>query len=257
VITSLVRGEKPFGFSGFIELLIDAGKTIVNIVGILVGIGMIIGALSITGVGPAFSSELLRFAEGSVFLLLGLGAITSFVLGMGMTVSACYIFLAVVMGGAMVDSGLHPVAGHLFILYWGMMSYITPPVAVAAVAASTIAQSPAMETGFRAMRLGGILFVLPFLFAINPTLILEGELIDIVHDVFTAIVAVWMLASAFEGWLYGAGRLILPLRVVLGLAALGTLAPGTLTDLIGLGVLIGVYAVTKFTKASSPTPTPS
>jgi TRAP-type uncharacterized transport system fused permease subunit len=137
-----------------------------------------------------------------------------------------------------------------------MMSYITPPVAVAAVAASTIAQSPAMETGFRAMRLGGILFVLPFLFAINPTLILEGELIDIVHDVFTAIVAVWMLASAFEGWLYGAGRLILPLRVVLGLAALGTLAPGTLTDLIGLGVLIGVYAFTKFTKASSPTPTP-
>ncbi len=257
VITSLLRGEKPFGFSGFIELLIDAGKTIVNIVGILVGIGMIIGALSITGVGPAFSSELLRFAEGSVFLLLGLGAITSFVLGMGMTVSACYIFLAVVMGGAMVDSGLHPVAGHLFILYWGMMSYITPPVAVAAVAASTIAQSPAMETGFRAMRLGGILFVLPFLFAINPTLILEGELIDIVHDVFTAIVAVWMLASAFEGWLYGAGRLILPLRVVLGLAALGTLAPGTLTDLIGLGVLIGVYAFTKFTKASSPTPTPS
>jgi hypothetical protein len=66
-----------------------------------------------------------------------------------------------------------------------------------------------------------------------------------------------MLASAFEGWLYGAGRLILPLRVVLGLAALGTLAPGTLTDLIGLGVLIGVYAFTKFTKASSPTPTPS
>ena len=109
-----------------------------------------------------------------------------------------------------------------------------------------------METGFRAMRLGGILFVLPFLFAINPTLILEGDFIDIVHDVFTAVVAVWMLASAFEGWLYGAGRLILPLRVVLGLAALGTLAPGMLTDLIGLGALIGVYAVSKFMRSSTP-----
>ena len=206
---------------------------------------MIIGALSLTGVGPAFSSELLRFADGDVYLLLILGAVTSFVLGMGMTVSACYIFLAVVMGGAMVDGGLNPVAGHLFILYWGMMSYITPPVAVAAVAASTIAVAPAMETGFRAMRLGGILFILPFLFALNPTLILVGDTWDIVHDVTTAVVAVWMLASAFEGWLYGVGRIVLPLRVVLGVAALGALHPHPITDFVGLGALAAVFVIGK------------
>jgi len=245
ILTSLVRKERVFNFRDFIDLLIDAGKTIVNIVGVLVGIGMIIGALSLTGVGPAFSSELLRFAGDDVYLLLILGAVTSFVLGMGMTVSACYIFLAVVMGGAMVDGGLNPIAGHLFILYWGMMSYITPPVAVAAVAASTIAGSPAMETGFRAMRLGGILFILPFLFALNPTLILVGDTFDIIHDVFTAVVAVWMLASALEGWLYGAGRIALPLRVILGVAALGALHPDPITDLIGLGALIVVYVANK------------
>ena len=245
IVTSKLRGERVFNFGDFIELLIDAGKTIVNIVGILVGIGMIIGALSLTGVGPAFSSELLRFADGDVYLLLILGAVTSFVLGMGMTVSACYIFLAVVMGGAMVDGGLNPVAGHLFILYWGMMSYITPPVAVAAVAASTIAVAPAMETGFRAMRLGGILFILPFLFALNPTLILVGDTWDIVHDVTTAVVAVWMLASAFEGWLYGVGRIVLPLRVVLGVAALGALHPHPITDFVGLGALAAVFVIGK------------
>ena len=248
IATNMIRKERSFGWSEFIELLVDAGKTIVNIIGILVGIGMIIGALSLTGVGPAFSSELLRFAEGSVWLLLVLGAVTSFVLGMGMTVSACYIFLAVVMGGAMVEGGLNPVAGHLFILYWGMMSYITPPVAVAAVAASTIAGSPAMETGFRAMRLGGILFILPFLFALNPTLILVGEPMDILHDVITAVIAVWMLASALEGWLYGAGRLALPLRVIVGAAALGALYPGTFTDVIGLGALAVVYIASRFMK---------
>ncbi len=246
ILTNMIRRERSFGWREMIELIVDAGKTIVNIVGILVGIGMIIGALSLTGVGPAFSSELLRFAEGSVWLLLILGAVTSFVLGMGMTVSACYIFLAVVMGGAMVDGGLNPVAGHLFILYWGMMSYITPPVAVAAVAAATIAGSPAMETGIRAMRLGGILFILPFLFALNPTLILVGETWSIIHDVTTALIAVWMLASAFEGWLYGIGRIVLPLRVVLGVAALGTLHPNEYTDLIGLGALAFVYVVGRF-----------
>lgn len=248
ILTSFLRKEKVFGFGDFIELLVDAGKTIVNIVGILVGIGMIIGALSLTGVGPAFSSELLRFAEGSVWLLLILGAVTSFVLGMGMTVSACYIFLAVVMGGAMADGGLNPVAGHLFILYWGMMSYITPPVAVAAVAASTIAGSPPMETGFRAMRLGGILFILPFMFALNPTLILVGETWAIVHDVTTAVIAVWMLASALEGWLYGSGRIAGPLRVILGVAALGALHPDPLTDFIALAGLGAVYVLNRFMK---------
>ena len=248
-ITNKFRGEATFGWSHFVELILDAGKTIVNIVGILVGIGMIIGALSLTGVGPAFSSELLLFADGDTYKLLILGAITSFVLGMGMTVTACYIFLAVVMGSAMIESGLNPVAGHLFILYWGMMSYITPPVAVAAVAASTIAGAPAMETGFRAMRLGAILFVLPFMFAINPTLILVGEPMAILHDVVTAIIAVWMLASALEGWLYFSGRLIGPLRVVLAMAAFGTLYPGTMTDLIGLGTLAFVYIANKFTGA--------
>lgn len=252
-VTNKLRGDRAFGFQDFIELLVDAGKTIVNIVGILVGIGMIIGALSLTGVGPAFSSELLRFADGSVWLLLILGAVTSFVLGMGMTVSACYIFLAVVMGGAMVDGGLNPVAGHLFILYWGMMSYITPPVAVAAVAASTIAGAPPMETGFRAMRLGGILFILPFIFALNPTLILVGEPLDIIHDVTTAVVAVWMLASALEGWLYGSGKLATPLRVILGVAALGALHPNPMTDFIGLSALALVYVANRFMKPSTAT----
>ncbi len=251
IITSRLRGERGFGLAEGVELLLDAGKTIVNIVGILVGIGMIIGALSLTGVGPAFSSELLLFADGSVWLLLILGAVTSFVLGMGMTVSACYIFLAVVMGGAMVEGGLNPVAGHLFILYWGMMSYITPPVAVAAVAAATIAGAPAMETGFRAMRLGGILFVLPFMFAINPTLILEGEPMAILHDVTTAVVAVWMLASAFEGWLYGSGRLSMVLRVPLGLAAMGALHPDPMTDFIGLAVLAAVYIANRLMRPAA------
>ena len=177
-----------------------------------------------------------------------LGAITSFILGMGMTVSACYIFLALVMGQAMAKSGLDPVAGHLFILYWGMMSYITPPVAVAAVAASTIAGSHPMKTGVMAMRLGAILFLLPFLFVLNPTLILHGEPFDIAHDVTTAIIAVWLMASAFEGWLYWVGRIDWEVRAPLIVAAVVLLYPGTYSDLFGAIIVALIYGYCRFVR---------
>ncbi|MCB1741375.1 MAG: TRAP transporter fused permease subunit [Gammaproteobacteria bacterium] len=239
-----------FRFKGLLALIVDATQNIANIVGILVGIGMIVGSLSYTGVGGAFSRELLQYAGDNMVLLLFFGAITSFVLGMGMTVSACYIFLAIVMGPAMIDGGLDPVASHLFILYWGMLSYITPPVALAAVAASSIAGSSALYTGFMAMRMGIINFILPFLFVLTPTLILHGPVLDVVHDVFTACIAVWLMASAFEGWLYYAGRINWFARAPLLIGAVSFLYPGLASDLVGLALLVGVYVGCKLSRGS-------
>ncbi len=237
------RGRLPLRM--LVELVVDAARSIANIVGILVGIGMIVGALSYTGVGGAFSRELLQFAGDDILLLLFFGAVTSFVLGMGMTVSACYIFLAIVMGPAMIEGGLDPVASHLFILYWGMLSYITPPVALAAVAAAAIAGSNPLRTGFQAMRMGIINFILPFLFVLTPTLILRGETGAILHDVTTALIAVWLMASGFEGWLYGAGRLGWPPRIALMVAAGAFLLPGLPTDAVGAAGLAAIYAFLK------------
>ncbi len=247
LISSVVfGGRNRITVHGFVEMLLDAVKNIVSIIGILVGIGMIVGSLAYTGVGPAFSGELLQFAGENTFLLLLLGAATSFILGMGMTVSACYIFLAIVMGQAVADAGINLIAGHLFILYWGMMSYITPPVAVAAVAAATVAGSHPMRTGVMSMRLGGILFILPFLFVFNPTLILHGDTIDILHDVLTACLAVWLLASALEGWLYWVGRIEWTnFRIPALLAAAALLYPGYLSDLVGLGIVAAMLLLGK------------
>jgi TRAP transporter 4TM/12TM fusion protein len=241
------KGDDRFGLSKFIELIMDSTKNIVNIVGILVGIGMIVGSLSYTGVGPAFSGELIQFAGDNVYLLLVLGAVTSFILGMGMTSSACYIFLALVMGQAMVDAGLDKVAGHLFILYWGMMSFITPPVAVAAVAASTIAGSHPMKTGVMAMRLGIILFILPFLFVLNPTLILHGSTFDVIHDVTTAVIAIWLIASGLEGWLYWVGRIGWGLRIAVLIAGAVLLYPEGYSDIAGLVIIGGIYGFARLT----------
>jgi TRAP transporter 4TM/12TM fusion protein len=224
IITSALRRHNRFGLRMARDLIAESTKTIVNIVAIIVGIGMVLGSLSLTGVGGAFSRELLQYAGDNVYLLLGFGALTSFFLGMGMTVTACYIFLAIVLAPALVKGGLDPTASHLFILYWGMLSYITPPVALAAVAASTIAGANALATGIMAMRLGAIL-----------------------HDVTTALIAVWLLASAFEGWLYGFGR-IGWLRAPLLIAAGLFVYPGWVTDLTGVVVVVTIYVVSALTR---------
>ncbi len=244
-INGWITGVNPFHPRQLLVMLDDGVKNVTNIVGILAGIGLIVGALSYTGVGGAFSRELVQFAGNNVYLLLLFGAITSFILGMGMTVSACYIFLAVVMGPAMIDSGLDPIASHLFILYWGVLSFITPPVALGAIAASTIAGSNPMQTGFLSMRLGLINFILPFLFVLNPKLILRGDVLAIIHNVGTALIAVWLMACAFEAYLHGVGRINLLSRAALLGGAACLLVPGLYTDIAGASFVALAFVLGK------------
>lgn len=234
------------------RLITETGTTIALLVGILSGVGMIVGALALTGVGNAFSRELLQYAGGNSFLLLIFGALTSFILGMGMTVSACYIFLAVVLAPALVQSGFSEMSSHLFILYWAMLSYITPPVAMAAVAASSISQASAMKTGITAMRLGSILFVLPFFFVLNPSLILQGEADNIIISVSTAMLSIVMLSCASERYLYIVNR---PARngetFMLAVGGLCLLSPNIIADFAGFAILIGFVLLGVKSRTSS------
>lgn len=224
--TIIFRKNNRFSVRQFMELVVESTKTISNIIAILAGIGVIVGSLAFTGVGGAFSRELVGIAGDNLWLLLAMGAITSFLLGMGVTVSACYIFLAIVMGPALIEFGLDPIASHLFILYWGMLSYITPPVALAAVAASVIAGSKQMETAFTAMRLGSIKFVLPFILVLTPALILRGDSIPLMLLTISAVsVAVVLMAAGFEGYLYGVGLIGPAVRGLMFIGAAGFLYP--------------------------------
>lgn len=218
-------------------LLLDVTSNIAYLVATLCGIGLIVGSLAMTGVGSAFSRELILYGGNNVLLLLILGALTSFVLGMGMTVSACYIFLATVLAPALVGLGLNPLGAHLFVLYWGMLSYITPPVALAAIAAAQIAGGKGLETGFAAMRLGLVLFILPFMFVYNPGLLLQGDVVNIVVSVTTAIIATVLLACAVEGYLYRVGPIGRMERVALLAGALLVMVPNRDSELLGAGLL--------------------
>jgi TRAP transporter 4TM/12TM fusion protein len=174
---------------------------------LLAGVGLIIGALAVTGLAGTLANDLVYLAGNNVYVLLVMGAITSFVFGMGMTITACYIFLAIVLAPPLVAAGFDPVAVHLFMLYWGMVSFITPPVALAAFVAAGVARAAPMRVGMEAMRLGSTMYFVPFFFVLNPALILRGSGVEIAVVVVTAAVGILLIAAALEGYLAGLGSL--------------------------------------------------
>ena len=175
VLNQLFSKDKRWTFKTIVDFLEVNGRTFVELVGILAGCGLLIGAFSMTGVVSSLANDLLRIAGDNVFLLLVMCAITSLVLGLGLTTTACYIFLAILVAPALEKLGLNKMAVHMFIFYWGMLSAITPPVAIASFAAAGIAGAPPMRTGWESMWVGSIIYFLPFFFVLNPALVLQGE----------------------------------------------------------------------------------
>jgi TRAP-type uncharacterized transport system fused permease subunit len=174
---------------------------------IMAGVGLIVGALSITGLSGTLVNDLLYLAGDSTLLLLLMGAFCSFLLGIGMTVTAAYVFLAIVLAPALIQGGLDPMSVHLFILYWGMLSFITPPVALGAFAAASIAGSSALATGFKAMRLGSIIYFIPFFFVLEPALIMSGSWWETLLATAKVGIGIIFIAGALQRYLLGLGLL--------------------------------------------------
>ncbi|MDT8429343.1 MAG: TRAP transporter fused permease subunit [Pseudomonadales bacterium] len=191
----------------FMLLVAATGKLMAELAGILAAIGLIIGSLAVTGMAGTLANDLVYLAGDNVLILLIMGAATSFVLGIGMTVTAAYIFLAIVLAPALTNAGLDPLASHMFIMYWGMLSFITPPVALAAFAAASVAQVSAMRAGWEAMRLGAIIYFIPFFFVFNPALLLQGAWSEILVVFLTALLGVALVSAALQGYLLGFGRI--------------------------------------------------
>ncbi|MYZ50368.1 TRAP transporter permease [Propylenella binzhouense] len=188
-----------------VEFLLASGRAIAEILPLMIGVGFVIGALTVTGMLGTLVNDLIFLAGDAPLLLLLMGAVASFVLGMGMTATACYIFLAATLAPPLVRAGLDPLGIHLFIFYWGMVSFITPPVAIAAFAAASLARANPFYVGFQAVRLGSVIYVVPFLFVLNPALILHGGWAEIAVSVAAAAVAVWLIGSSLQGYAVGFG----------------------------------------------------
>ena len=194
-------------FDKVMQLIAQMGRLLAELAGILAAIGLIIGGLAVTGIAGTIANDLVYLAGENVVVLLIMGALTSFILGIGMTVTAAYIFLAIVLVPALTNSGINPLASHMFVMYWGMLSFITPPVALAAFAAASVANVAPMRAGFEAMRLGAIIYFVPFFFVFNPALLLQGSIIENLQAFTTAIFGVAIVSGALQGYMIGVGDL--------------------------------------------------
>jgi TRAP transporter 4TM/12TM fusion protein len=195
------------GWKQIAGLLEGVSKSLAELAALLAGVGLIIGSLSVTGLAGTLANDLVYLAGNNIHVLLVMGALTSFIFGMGMTITACYIFLAIVLAPPLVAAGFDPVAVHLFMMYWGMVSFITPPVSLASFVAAGVAGASPLKVGLQSMRLGSTMYFVPFFFVLNPALILRGEPADIAIVVATAVLGIWFIASALEGYMIGFGRL--------------------------------------------------
>ena len=224
--------REKWGWATVVRFLEVNGRTFVELVGILAGCGLLIGAFSVTGVISSLANDLLTIAGHNAFALLAMAALTSLVLGLGLTTTACYIFLAILVGPALEKAGLNKMAIHMFVFYWGMLSSITPPVAIASFAAAGIAGAPAMQTGWASMRVGSIIYFIPFFFVLNPAFVLQGPWYESLYLTLSAGVGSIFICGGLQGYqlfigdLRGSGRMEWPIRLLLILAGFLLAVPG-------------------------------
>ncbi len=190
---------KRLGIEGTWKALSQTGLNLLEIMMIGAAAGMIIGILNQSGLGFALTILLVQLGGENIFLLLGLAAIICIILGMGMPTVGVYILLATLVAPAMVKVGIEPIAAHLYVLYFGMMSMITPPIAIGAFAAATVAGTDPIRTAFSAVRFGWSAFIVPFLFIFSPSLLMKGDWVSIGLTFFSALIGVWLVTIAVIG----------------------------------------------------------
>jgi TRAP transporter 4TM/12TM fusion protein len=214
---------------------IDNGvRAMVVISGSLLACSVIVGSIQITGIGLNFTALITQFAGQSILLMLILAAFSSFILGMGMTSIPCYVICAMLVGPPLIKAGIPALAAHLFFFYWGILSFITPPVAIAALAAAGIAGADYWKTGWSATRLGAVSYIVPFFFVYQPALLLMGPANKIIIATVTSLVGCYLLSSGLMGYLLKG--LNWPQRIFMVAAGLLMILPGWKTDLLGIAI---------------------
>lgn len=234
------------------EAAVETGRSIVDIVLIAAAAGFIIGVLNVTGLGFGLTYSLVSLGSGSLVALLAISAVVCIVLGMGMPTVGVYLLLAVLVAPSLIESGVQPIAAHLFIFYLGMMSMVTPPVAIGAFFAAAIAGARPMQTAFAAMKLGWTAYIIPFLFVVSPAMLLDGPWWLVAWVVATACVGVYVVSGALVGYL--AGPLAPGLRVFTIFSGVLVLLPPASVNAVvsipawtvtvaGLAMLVALLAV--------------
>jgi len=230
------RGERP-GLAALVDTLRTTGLAALDIILITAAAGLVIGVLAISGLGFNLTLVLVQLGGGSLLVLLLLAALVCILLGMGLPTVGVYVLLAALVAPALVQVGVVPIAAHMYVMYFGMMSMITPPVALAAYAAAGLARADPMRTGIEAVRFGWSAFIVPFLFVLSPTLLLIGPPGAVALAVVTAVLGIWLVSIAVVGYFMrpidAAVRSLFALSGLLALIPAGAFPGAAITDIVG------------------------
>ena len=253
ILASILRKCTRMSFRDFIDALELAGRNILGVAAACATAGIIVGIVTLTGIGLKMASGLLALAGGNMLLTLVYTMVASLILGMGVPTTANYLITATIMAPAVVHLGIPVLAAHMFTFYFGIIADITPPVALAAYAGSAIAKSNPFKTGVTATKLAIAAFIIPYIFAFSPALLLiDTTPIQIVQIVVTSVIGMVCVGAAMEGFFFS--LISLPIRFVFMAAGLLLIDPGLTTDIIGL-VLFGIafaLQIVKYRKDKIP-----
>ena len=227
----------------FFEALESGTKSVTGIAISCAAAGIIVGILQLTGLATRMSVQLVNLANGNIYIAALLTAIITIILGCGMPPTPTYVILATCLVRPLTEMGASPLSAHMFIFMFACVGALTPPVAITAYTAAAIAKSNPNQTGFTSFRMGIVAYIIPFIFLLNPAILLEGGASEVVIAAATAILGVFCLTGAIEGYMLKYWSTVT--RIMLAVGALMLMIPGTLTDLIGIGLAVLGFVLDK------------
>ena len=245
VVVPYVRKETRVPFLQIFTALPQASRSVISVATACSTAGIIIGMVTLTGLGQRIGTGIFSLVGNNVFLALVCAMFTSLILGMGVSTTSNYLITSTIAAPILIKAGIPLLAAHMFCFYFGIVADITPPVALAAYAGSAIAKGNAFKTGVNATKLAIAAFLIPYMFAMNPKMIMiGGTFLEALPMIITAILGLVGIGGGFIGYLNG--PLKLPMRLLSFAGGICMVIPGTLTDIVGAVVIAGVFVLTWF-----------
>lgn len=246
-IIKVIITDHRFPWKELKEASLHAAKSAVPVAIACASAGIVIGIVSMTGLGVRFAQIVFDVSNGNLFLMLFMTMIACIILGMGLPSTAAYVIAATVAAPALLKAGISPIASNLFVFYFAIISFITPPVAMSAYAASGIADSDAMKTGVQAFKLGIAGFIIPYMFVYYPgLLIVDSPFFSSLYALIIALSSVILIATSFEGWFNK--NLKPPIRLIMFMLGCAMLIPNLILNISGIILTISIFVYLKYRK---------
>lgn len=246
IVIVLIKNREVLSLENILVGLEDGAKNVLTVSITSACAGIIVGVIMLTGLGLKFTSIITTYSNGNLLLAMLFSAIVAIILGMGLPTIPAYIVMSSLVAPALIEMGVMPMAAHLFVLYFAVLSCITPPVAIASYAAAAISGGDAMKVGFESAKLGFVAYIIPFLFVLNPILLAQGPILSIIRAFITACCGCIALTWGMQGVVLKPIKIWM--RLLSFLTAFMLLIPNFNTDIIGIILFVGIIYLNKIKK---------